>query len=115
MKEHKYRVWWNTYKRMEYVSLQNMCNDKEGIYDNRLGKSIALMDFTNLKDKNQNDIYEDDILISRKYENMGLNLTKVYFKDGCYCAWNAPLSCFLEKFEIEVVGNIHQNGDLLDE
>ena len=69
--------------------------------------SIAIMQFTGLKDKNGKDIYEGDIV---KFQQDYIKPTVVY--------WNDEMTGFYpliseRSIRFEVIGNIHENPELL--
>ena len=76
-------------------------------------EEFKLMQYTGLKDKNGREIYESDIVASVKY---GKGYEVVYYSQGFWLRWIAeggksPL--WWESEDIEVIGNIYENPELL--
>ena len=124
MREIKVRAWYKQYKQMCQVeSLRFDVNGvytavliEEPFYDRKLVEAdeIAIEQYTGLKDKNGTEIYEGDILIDDTGEPTEYWVVK--FSDGGFvgeCAGVAePL---FELTNLEVVGNIHEDSELVEE
>ena len=84
---------------------------------------FTLMQYTGLKDKNGVEIYEGDIITMDKNGEKSMHRVK-YMDDNDYpafdlvpfvdCDCNA-LSYAMAECEIEVIGNIYENPELLEE
>ena len=104
----------------------------DGDYHNDLFEygfdEIELMQWTRLKDKNGVEIYEDDIVkcIEVSESNSREDVSEVFFEDGCWLVHESEM-CDVELYlydnsnptkmpltEIEVIGNVFENYELLE-
>lgn len=111
MREIKFRAWIKKDERMESCISINPFHI--GDCDRFLWKheEVELMQFTGLKDKNGNEIYEGDII--RSYNDFGDS-----FEDLSIVIWNQEGASFdgVVVYDIkneEIIGNIHENPELL--
>lgn len=79
-----------------------------------LDEGNVVEQFTNLKDKNGTEIYEGDILIDDIAEP--IEYWAVKFSDGGFVGeCTGVAESLFELTNLEVVGNIHENPELLEE
>ena len=135
MREIKFRVWdgstmWNpeTLTGDNNNTILKFYNPQKGIgwglfdykYDYRIasGEYNNLMQYTGLKDKNGKEIYEGDIL-----KAYGKEITRfvVSFSNASFILyhqfgrWGLLARLFeLDDMPAEIIGNIHENPELLD-
>lgn len=122
MREIKFRALHVENKEMVYFNNDKLVSD---VYQmNHLACLIrgdygdVLMQFTGLLDKNGREIYEGDILRGWIYNPKELHVVK-YISDKYNCGFMASSTEGLGKIHVwydglEVVGNIHENPDLLE-
>jgi uncharacterized phage protein (TIGR01671 family) len=137
MREIKFRAW--DKKKKEYFHISEMwnggtdpcCFSADGWVDNYGNrgniKDIVMEQYVGLHDKNGNEIYEGDIIKYTSEDDVFFYAEVKYFADDDnYPAfdfippdedWQFQSNCLSEgsfSNALEVVGNIHQNADLLE-
>ena len=123
MREIKFRCWdrfkqrWSNYKINDgtVYFMDKNTGVWYGSYNKRY-KDFNLMQYTGVKDKNNKEIYEGDIL----FESSGENYYKVVFENGSF---RAEFKGDFEEYSFdlidvvaqscEIVGNIYENPELL--
>lgn len=134
MRELKFRVWYENVKRGEKKGDEIVWHtesyygyspviDNEGLLEVEGGWDICgnsdenyvIEQYTGLKDKNGKEIYEGDIIRCHGDDRFIAPVIR-HEKSGGFC-WVSCYKeeCFIpESDEVEVIGNIHENKELLE-
>jgi len=124
----KFRVWdkqENSFYSEEYLKHFNVAVSWDGktIYQNfvsgdkEVGNEVVVQQYIGLLDKNGVEIYEGDIVkaTSDQYTNENF-IGKVIFDEGYFCTWvnKNDIRGIWTGDDIEVIGNIFENNELLE-
>lgn len=124
MREFKFRAWDTEKQEMATVNFIGLNDYEVGMEDEECRRWRAtypyvcrLMQYTNLKDKNGKEIYEGDILKVKLDGGEEVNLYVKYVK-GEYRVvnegrWEDSLYAYMYFGDVEIVGNIYENEDLI--
>ena len=135
MRKIKFRVYDKENKIMNYLDLEDLCEDDywfDGetevwnvLHDcNNEQEKFVLMQYTGLKDKNGKEIYEGDIIfvkgetklldIKGKVEYSNILAQFIITNTGNIVNEAEPLGDYEEE-DIEKIGNVYDNPELLEE
>lgn len=135
MREIKFRAWNKATEAMNnYVEIYSYKDGSTGCSaglqnNNPIGntENFILMQYTGLKDKNGKEIYEGDIVVLKTEDYDKINGVVSYdrgcfmcldsngdfiefWDDGSYTSYHLG---FLDESDIEVIGNVYENKELL--
>ncbi|EFU91139.1 YopX family protein [Enterococcus faecalis] len=118
----KFRAWDKKTKKVRDVLVIDWLNGlvdlSEGNIDYDIENDVILMQSTGLKDKNGVEIFEGDLVYYIPFESH-INNSIIVFEKGSFCKKmlrNGKLTSvkFIDSEEYEVIGNIHENPELLE-
>ena len=134
MRELKFRAW--DIKNNHYVNVHRLILDQFGaidyadvVYNGKLYKlypsEVIIEQYTGLEDKNDKEIYEGDIVKTKSPDMPNFNAGAIVMQQQMYLIINTPtyndprhshsetLGYYCDT-ECEVIGNIHENPELLE-
>jgi len=121
----KFRAWIKTGNEtddyVEPMTIQQMIHSKESTFSlEQLNDLVDFEQFTGLKDVNGKEIYEGDIIKS-SYKYAQPKVSQIIIENGNSYILGEDLATGNEMLvsdhisEIKVIGNVHENAELLEE
>lgn len=116
MREIKFRAWDKQTGDWLHLNTESTewYNKRTGVFREFFDKHVHLMQYTGLKDKNGQEIYEGDII--RFYDSLvsSFLVGVVDFKDGSFVIVSDGATHYRwMDYDLEVIGNIYENKELL--
>jgi uncharacterized phage protein (TIGR01671 family) len=121
-REIKFRVWSQEYEKLIYFGFKELSNNRGEIEEANIDW-LKSQQYTGLKDKKGNEIYEGDIVISENKISLGEDAWEIIFEKGAFMIKREneyiPLyqigtkNTILEDDKIKIIGNIYENPELL--
>ena len=130
MSKPNYRMWCKAQKKMKSVEALDFIKErayfdtKEAIKSYYHFNDVVLMQSTGMKDFNNKEIYESDIVtvevVILGYSNMDKDVTGIVeMSEGCWMVTNNKEKWSFDLWDetnvVKVIGNIHENKELLGE
>ena len=122
MREIKFRAWHKEEKIMgEVLGIDILhkeiffSNEDADCYGHTDFKDIELMQYTGLKDKNEKEIYEGDIIICKYGPQIAMEVKWVDEGFRTLGKYDGDNYVGFVKNNAEVIGNIYENKNLLEE
>ena len=129
MRKLKFRAWLKEERKMVnvetlFIGINRLCfgNFKTEDLFFRDFEEVELMQYTGLKDKNDKEIYEGDIVLIKLDETSTWHKTVVGFKKGAFIANLIDKEDYVYIFhhgftgdDFEIIGNVYENKNLLEE
>lgn len=128
-REIKFRAWHNERMLYSHNNTINKSNSQNSWFFNTIKDADIIMQFTGLTDKNGKDVYDGDIVRIHNYKtdfkngepNIDWRVFEVKYNQYLWAFSNdviyMPISHYdlntLEPYDIEIIGNIYENPELL--